>query len=313
MYLQDEWKLTPKLTLNYGARFDVFSSSFDNENQISPRVNLIYQADGFDDAARGLRAIFHAAAAGKCAGEQRGEVQRHVESSAVTQDDPVKAERANYFDAGITQKLTWIAGRRGRLLQDGPQPTRRRLVRAVAHSLGVQLCQGRGLWRGIHRLLYQGRILRLCQCRRSEAQGKNWNSAQFLFDPNDLAYVQNHWIYLDHDQRVTGSFGAAYTWKETSAARGCTWTRFTAAACGQTATTCQWRNHPQRRQRAGLLLRQHGCGTKFKLGPQTVKVRLDIVNVTDNIYELRNGSGVGVNAAQYGERLGFFGSLSYVF
>ena len=44
-----------------------------------------------------------------------------------------------------------------------------------------------------------------------------------------------------------------------------------------------------------------------------LKARLDVVNVTDNIYELRNGSGVGVNAAQYGERLGFFGSLSYVF
>jgi hypothetical protein len=37
------------------------------------------------------------------------------------------------------------------------------------------------------------------------------------------------------------------------------------------------------------------------------------VNVTDNIYELRDGSGVGVNAAQYGERLGFFGSLSFEF
>ena len=48
----------------------------------------------------------------------------------------------------------------------------------------------------------------------SVAQGEDWNSAQFLFDPADLAYAQNHWISLDHDQRVTGSFGAAYTWKE---------------------------------------------------------------------------------------------------
>ena len=47
----------------------------------------------------------------------------------------------------------------------------------------------------------------------SVAQGKDWSSAQFLFDPDDLAYVQNHWIYLDHDQRVTGSFGASYLWK----------------------------------------------------------------------------------------------------
>jgi hypothetical protein len=34
----------------------------------------------------------------------------------------------------------------------------------------------------------------------SEAQGKDINSAEFLFDPDKLTYAQNHWIYLDHDQ-----------------------------------------------------------------------------------------------------------------
>ena len=48
----------------------------------------------------------------------------------------------------------------------------------------------------------------------SVAQGEDWNSAQFLFSPEDINYVKNHWIYLDHDQRVTGSFGASYFMKE---------------------------------------------------------------------------------------------------
>jgi hypothetical protein len=57
-----------------------------------------------------------------------------------------------------------------------------------------------------------------------------------------------------------------------------------------------------------------GVEQSFKLAQNRfLKARLDVVNVTDNIYQLRSGSGVGVNAAQYGERLGFFGSLSYVF
>ena len=43
VYLQDEWKIASKLTLNFGARFDVYSSSFDAENQLSPRANLVYQ------------------------------------------------------------------------------------------------------------------------------------------------------------------------------------------------------------------------------------------------------------------------------
>jgi hypothetical protein len=39
---------------------------------------------------------------------------------------------------------------------------------------------------------------------------------------------------------------------------------------------------------------------------QSLVARLDIVNITDNVYPLRTGTGVGVNAAQYGERRGFF-------
>ena len=52
----------------------------------------------------------------------------------------------------------------------------------------------------------------------------------------------------------------------------------------------------------------------FKIaGKNRLKARLDVVNVTDNVYELRNGSGVGVNAAQYGMRRGFFGTVSVLF
>src|ERR1039457_2032664 len=43
VYLQDEWKILPEVTLNYGARFDEYYSTFDRENQPSPRANLIYQ------------------------------------------------------------------------------------------------------------------------------------------------------------------------------------------------------------------------------------------------------------------------------
>lgn len=48
-------------------------------------------------------------------------------------------------------------------------------------------------------------------------------------------------------------------------------------------------------------------------GKDRLRARLDVVNITDNVYQLRDGSGVGVNAAQYGMRLGFFGTLAYRF
>ena len=57
-----------------------------------------------------------------------------------------------------------------------------------------------------------------------------------------------------------------------------------------------------------------GAEQAFKIyKQQTLKARLDIVNLTDQSYELRSGTGVGVNAAEFGARIGFFGSLSYSF
>lgn len=34
--------------------------------------------------------------------------------------------------------------------------------------------------------------------------------------------------------------------------------------------------------------------------------RLDVVNVFDNVYEIRDGTGVGVGAPQFGPRRGLF-------
>ena len=43
------------------------------------------------------------------------------------------------------------------------------------------------------------------------------------------------------------------------------------------------------------------------------KIRFDIVNLFDEIYELRDGSGIGVGAPQFGQRRGFYGTVAYDF
>jgi len=42
-------------------------------------------------------------------------------------------------------------------------------------------------------------------------------------------------------------------------------------------------------------------------------VRFDVVNVFDTIYEIRDGSGIGVFAPQFGPRRGFYVGLSQKF
>jgi outer membrane receptor protein involved in Fe transport len=44
-----------------------------------------------------------------------------------------------------------------------------------------------------------------------------------------------------------------------------------------------------------------------------LNIRLDVVNIFDKIYELRDGSGIGVGAPQFGQRRGFYGTVSYDF
>jgi outer membrane receptor protein involved in Fe transport len=57
-----------------------------------------------------------------------------------------------------------------------------------------------------------------------------------------------------------------------------------------------------------------GVEQNLRTGPRRKwKARVDVINLADKSYELRDGSGVGVNAAQYGMRRGFFGSIGCTF
>jgi outer membrane receptor protein involved in Fe transport len=45
----------------------------------------------------------------------------------------------------------------------------------------------------------------------------------------------------------------------------------------------------------------------------TIKFRADVINLFDEKYVIRDGTGIGVGAPQYGQRLGFFTGLTYEF
>src|SRR5439155_26028716 len=48
------------------------------------------------------------------------------------------------------------------------------------------------------------------------AKGKTIETGQFNFDPDELDYINNNWVHLDHDQHWSASAGAAYTWSGTT-------------------------------------------------------------------------------------------------
>jgi outer membrane receptor protein involved in Fe transport len=113
---------------------------------------------------------------------------------------------------------------------------------------------------------------------------------------------------------VSGSFGASYAWKRSDGG-----TRvYVDALYGSGLRT-------DRTGDGGITIPNGGSvpayysvslGVEETLkfhGKERLKARFDVVNITDNSYELRDGSGIGVNAAQFGPRLGFFGGVSFLF
>ena len=323
-YIQDEWKILPQVTINYGARFDEYYASFLKANQLSPRVNVIYKPTDSTTLHAGYARYFTPPPVENVPASSVSSFDGTTGSTGNDEDSPVQAERANYFDVGISQKVTkhLTLGLDGyykhaqHQLDDGLFGQTLILSAfnyAVGRVYGVEVTgsYNRGGFSGYANLAW------------SQAYGEDWESAQFLFGPGgpgtDLAYVQNHFIYLDHDQRLTGSFGVSYTFNEGSHYKTML---YTDAIYGsglrqdgggfEPGTTNPIPNGASVPQYYSINL---GAAQSFKLPhDRTLTARIDIVNLTDNIYQLRSGPAVtGVNAAQYGERLGFFGSISMTF
>ena len=312
-YLQDEWRILPSLTLNLGARFDVYNSSFDDESQASPRANVIYKASDSTTLHAGYARYFTPPPVENVPGSTVAQFEGTSNRSAVTTDDPVKAERSDYLDAGLSQRLApgFQVGLDGyykrakNQLDDG-------LFGQTLILSAFNYARGEVYGLELTGSFENGGFAAYVNLANSVARGEDWDSAEFLFDPAALAYAKNHWIFLDHDQALTGSFGSSYHWKEARGGARIYVDVIYGTGLRTDATAPDGSVIPNGGTVSPYYTMSVGGEQSFKVGGGRIwKVRLDILNVTDNSYELRSGTGVGVNAAQYGMRRGVFGSISH--
>ena len=315
LYAQDEWTLGPAVTVNYGARFDAFASSFDRENQLSPRLNLIYKATDATALHAGYARYFTPPPVEYVSGSTLARFDHTSNASATDQNDSVKAERADYFDVGITRQfgLGFQVGLDGyyksarQQLDDG-------LFGQTLILSAFNYARGRVYGIELSTSYTTGAFSTYANLAHSVAEGKDWSSSQFLFDPNEQAYVRRHWIHLDHDQVLSGSGGVAYHWTDP---RGDTRLYADALYGGglrKGATAPDGSSIPNGATVPAYVTFNIGAAKTFKLaGTRAWKLRLDVVNLADKSYVLRDGSGIGVGAAQYGMRRGVFGSVGFAF
>jgi outer membrane receptor for Fe3+-dicitrate len=134
------------------------------------------------------------------------------------------------------------------------------------------------------------------------AVGKHIVSSEFNFSPDDLAYITTHYIPLDHQQLGQVSAGASYDFGEG--------TRLSTDLLYGTGLRAGGAT-PNGGHVPSYVTANFGISQEFSLiGWKGLTARFDVINAFDEMYEIRDGSGVGVGAPQFGARRGFFVGLS---
>ncbi|HXY22136.1 MAG TPA: TonB-dependent receptor, partial [Burkholderiaceae bacterium] len=303
LYVQDEWQVAPKLTVNYGLRFDTFSA-YSSGTQVSPRANAVWKPVPTTTVHAGYARYFSPPPFELVSSVDISQFANTTAAPKVPLDDPPMAERATYWDVGVLQTVSprLTVGLDGyykistQLIDEGQfgapiiyTPFNYEWGRQYGYELTAN---------------YAGDAFSAyANFAWESAMGRNIDSAQFNFSAQELAYIADNYIHLDHEQKVTGSAGASYSWGDTrvssdfllgSGLRA----NLPLPGGGDIPNGTHLPYYTQVNAGASHVYHLTNYGT--------LTVRFDVINVFDREYQIRNGTGVGVGAPQYGPRRGYF-------
>jgi outer membrane receptor protein involved in Fe transport len=310
VYLQDEWRIMPTLTVNYGVRFDHYSA-FSRGSQLSPRVNFVWQPAENTTVHAGYSRFFSPPPFELVGTTTIAKFQNTTAAPSSATDEPVKPERSNYYDLGLEQKVSTAMTvgvdsyykQAADLIDEGqfgapiiltPFNYRYGQVYGVEFTANYTT----GPFQAYGNVAFQ------------RAVGKDIESSQFNFSPDDLAYITNHYIHLDHEQQMTISGGAAYLWQGTRFSGDVLLGSGLRAALALPDGT----SIPNGAHLPSYCQVNLGVSHNFdREGIAGFTARFDVINAFDQTYQIRNGTGVGVGAPQNGPRRGYFIGFSKSF
>jgi outer membrane receptor protein involved in Fe transport len=302
VYLQDTWQPVESLTVNFGVRYDDVHS-FVAQSQWSPRIGAVWKAAPELTLHAGYARYFTPPPSELITDVTVAKFEGTTNQQPGTENSPVQSERSNYYDVGGV----WQASPALSLGLDGYYRQVTDLLDEGQFGSALvftpfNYAKGRVYGIEFSSNYHEGNLSAYFNLAYSKAQGNNIVSSQFNFDPDELAYIADHFIYLDHDQTWTGSAGASYLWNEAT---------FSISALYGSGL------------RRGFANTDHlpaywqvnfGASRPFVIpGIGKIVARLTIVNVFDQSYELRDGTGVGVGAPQFGPRRAFYAAVEKPF
>ncbi|MDE2476278.1 MAG: TonB-dependent receptor [Alphaproteobacteria bacterium] len=307
-YLQDEWKVFETFTLNYGFRYDEVQA-FTSGSMIEPRVNAVWQPF--------MGTILHAGYAKYLTPppfEQINNVtvSKFVNTTAapsVTQDDTPVVERANYYDVGanqiiipgLTVGLDTYAKFDHDLIDEGQ-------FGAPIILTPFNYKDGRQYGAELTTNYTSPTFTAYANFALQHAIGKQIVSSEFNFSPDDLAYIATHFIDLDHEQHFTASGGVSWLYDGTRISADI----LAGSGLRASLTLPDGSTIPNGAHLPYYTQTNVGLQHSFDIAGGLI-ARFDVINVFDIKYQIRNGTGVGVGAPQWGPRRGFFFGLEKTF
>lgn len=307
IYAQDEIRLTDKLTLNAGLRFDQMYEYVD-ANQWSPRVSLEYRPFQGTTLHAGYARYFTPPPQVASGPTNIALFDGTVAASSCPAGGCglVQPERSHYFDTGITQTI--FPGLEvgvdayyklaHDLLDDGQFG-----AALVLNAFNYEKAVNKGI--EITTKYNWGNFSAYGNVAIGQQKGKNIISNQFLIDPDDLAFIADHYIFTDHSQTITASAGFSYLWDET---------RLSIDMIYGSGLRTDTDDVPNGASVPAYTQVNLGISHEFaNLFGRPTTVRFDVVNLFDEVYTIRDGEGIGVFAPQYGPRRGYFVGVSQKF
>jgi outer membrane receptor protein involved in Fe transport len=300
IYLQDQWHPTERLTLIIGARYDAMDY-FSWQTQFSPRIGAVYKLTSTTTLNAGYARYFQVPPFESVILEAANKFAGTTGASEVTSgNQQIKAEDDHFFDAGVTQQLPagLSASVEGFFMWSTDKLDLAQFGSTYVFA-PLQYQHGR-LWGTDFSLVKStGPLSAYLNLSYAIAQANNIVAGQFLADdPDEVAYVARHWIYLDDNQEFSSSAGASYRlWGFTLMVNGI-WGNGYRFGFANLET-----QDPYVQVNAAIA---YSLAVP-KLG--NLEGRLTVLNLFDHVYLIRQGTGIGVFSPQYGPRRALYFSV----
>ncbi|MBE1160258.1 TonB-dependent receptor [Dyella acidiphila] len=301
LYVQDQWDISENWTINYGLRGDRYQA-FREESQLSPRVGVVWQATDSTTVHAGYSRYFTPPQTELISSENIAAFANTTNAVQNYGNNTPLTERSNYYDIGVSQNVgsAWTFGfdsyyRQVDRLQDEGQ-----FGTALIYST-FNYRYGRIRGNEFSATYNDGPVSAYFNFSYNRAMGKDVITSQYNFGVDELAYIADNWIHLDHDQKETSSGGINYAITDSTKVGADYLFGSGLREDGEVPNGLSLPYYFQLNFNVSHDFNFDGFG---KLHTQ-----LALINALDRTYELRSGTGVGVGAPQYGPRRGLYLSL----